>query len=197
MAASPFDQISQPRLLVGEGRDEVRFFEALLRHLKISDIQVADYGGKQKLKTFLAALPRFPGFGNLQSLAITRDADDDATGALQSIQSAVSAAALPAELRVATYVLHGANVAGALESLCMQTVSDQPIGECIERYLVCASESGVKAEWSVGNAGKARLQAWLAVQQEPGLRLGEAAQAGLIDWDAASLAELRNFIVNH
>lgn len=46
MAASPFDQISQPKLLVGEGRDEVRFFEALLRYLKISDIQVAEYGGK-------------------------------------------------------------------------------------------------------------------------------------------------------
>lgn len=196
MAASPFDQILQPRLLAGEGRDEVRFFEAWLRYLKIGDIQVVEYGGKQKLKTFLAALPRFPGFGMLQSLGITRDADDDAGGTLQSIQSAVSAAALPAELRVVTHVLPGANAAGALESLCMQTVSGLPIGECIEKYLACASESGLKTAWSVGNAAKARLQAWLAVQQEPGLRLGEAAQAGVIDWEAASLAELRSFIVN-
>ncbi len=195
MAASPFDQISQRKLLVGEGRDEVRFFEALLRYSKISDIQVAEYGGKQKLKAFLAALPRFPGFANLQCLGITRDADNDAAGALQSIESALAAAALPAELRIARYVMPGANAAGALESLCVQTFSGLPIGECIERYLICASEAGLKSEWSVGNAAKARLQAWLAVQQEPGLRLGEAAQAGIIDWSAAPLAELRSFIV--
>ena len=196
MAASPFDQVSQPRLLVGEGRDEVRFFEALLRHLKITDVQLVDYGGKQQLKPFLVTLPRIPGFVGLQALGITRDADDDALGALQSIDSALVAAALPAELRIAKYVMPGANAAGELETLCIQTISNLPVNDCIEKFLLCASDAGFKQEWSVGNAAKARLQTWLSVQREPGLRLGEAAQAGIIDWEAASLAGLRSFIAN-
>ncbi len=38
--------ISQPKLLLGEGKDEVLFFSALLKHLQIKDIQVVQYGGK-------------------------------------------------------------------------------------------------------------------------------------------------------
>jgi hypothetical protein len=196
MAASPFEQIVQPKLLVGEGQDEVRFFESLLRHLKLTDIQVVGYGGKQRLKQFITTLPRIPGFAGLQALGITRDADDDARGALQGLDSAIAAAALPAELRIATHVLPGANSPGALESLCIQAISNLPISDCIEKYVLCASKSGLKQQWSVGNAAKARLQAWLSMQQEPGLRLGEAAQAGIVDWEAASLAGLRDFIVN-
>ena len=196
MAASPFDQIVQPRLLVGEGRDEARFFESLLRHLKITDVQVVDYGGKPKLKPFLVTLPRIPGFAGLQALGVTRDADDDAVGALQSIESALSSAPLPPNLRIAKYVMPGANAPGALENLCIQSVSTSPVSDCIERYVLCAAETGLKHEWSVGNSAKARLQAWLSVQRDPGLRLGEAAQAGIIDWDASSFEPLRSFITN-
>jgi len=44
-------QISKPKLLIGEGLEEVLFFNALLSYLKISDVQVEQYGGKQKLVT--------------------------------------------------------------------------------------------------------------------------------------------------
>ena len=195
MGASPFAEIVQPKLLAGEGRDEVRFFESLLRHLKITDIQVVEYGGKQRLKPFIGTLPRIPGFAGLQSFGITRDADDDAAGALQSIDLAVQAAALPSDLRISKYVLPGANAPGALESLCIRAISSSPIGDCIEKHVICAAEAGLKHEWSVCNGAKARMQVWLSLQREPGLRLGEAAQANIIDWNAESLAPLRNFVV--
>lgn len=38
------------RQLFVEGRDEVLFFRALLRHLRIDDIQVRDYEGKDNLR---------------------------------------------------------------------------------------------------------------------------------------------------
>ncbi len=47
--------IAKPILLLGEGKDEVGFFEALLEDLQRSDIQVEDYQGKDKL-------PRLPGW---------------------------------------------------------------------------------------------------------------------------------------
>lgn len=194
MAAAPFDRIVQPKLLVGEGLDEVRFFEALIRYLKIPDLQVAGYGGKQRLKQFIATLPRIPGFAGLQVLGITRDSDDDAAGAAQSIDSALQGAILPHALRVERFLAPGGNDSGALESICLRAISGLPVHGCIEQYLHCAAKAGFGNVWSIGNAAKARLQAWLSIQNQPGLRLGEAAQAGLIDWEAPTFAELRAFV---
>jgi hypothetical protein len=181
-------------MLVGEGRDEVRFFESLLRHMALTDIQIVDYGGKQKLRPFLATLPRIPGFNGLQSLGITRDADEDPVAASQSVNSAVASANLPPTLSVSTYVMPQPDSPGALENLCLATIAGAPLDQCLDRYFDCAAEAGTRHSWSVGNAAKARLQAWLAVQSEPGLRLGEAAQAGLINWEAPRLEPLRSFV---
>jgi hypothetical protein len=83
-------QITKPKLLVGEGVDEVRFFEALLAHLGIRDIQVMEFGGKTRLAGFLRTLVApIPGYDQLISLAITRDADLDATGAFQSVSASL------------------------------------------------------------------------------------------------------------
>ena len=196
MASSPFDQIVKPRLLVGEGRDEVNFFESLLTDLQIYDVQVVDYGGKPKLKPFLATLPRIPGFSGLQAIGITQDADDDPAAAVQSIEHAIHAAALPAGLRTSKFVMPGENTPGALESLCNLAIAKTSLGSCIESYLICAVEAGLEQKWSIGNAAKARLQAWLAVQNEPGKRLGEAARTGLLNWDDTSFGPLKSFITN-
>lgn len=61
--------LAKPKLLLGEGKDEVRFFNALLAYLGISDIQVVDYGGKTRLKDYLEALAQTPisGFAGLVS----------------------------------------------------------------------------------------------------------------------------------
>lgn len=194
MPASPFVEIIQPKLLVGEGREEVLFFESWLQRLGISDVQVIDYSGKAKLKSFLVTLPRIPGFGRLHTLGITRDADDDPAGAEQSVQAALGSASLPPELRIATYIMPGENKAGALETICLETLRQQPVETCIESYLRCAQEAGLRNEWSIGNAAKSRIQAWLSVQAKPGMRLGEAARAGVIDWDASCLGSLRAFL---
>ncbi len=196
MAASPFERIVYPKLLIGEGQDEVRFFEAFLRHLKIANVQVIGYGGKQKLRQFVGTLPRIPGFAGLESLGVTRDADDDPAAAAQSIDSALQATVFPGALKVTKYVMPGRESSGALESVCMSAFAGLPIERCIERYLLCATEAGCVNEWSIGNAAKARLQTWLAVQSSPGFRLGEAAQAGLIQWDSPAFDDLRSFITS-
>src|SRR5258708_735205 len=100
MPAKVFAQIEKRKLLAGEGRDETEFFDALLKHLEVTDVQVVDYGGKRKMKDFLAALPRIPGFAELQSLGITRDADDNPDGARQSIDDAIANAKFPQPLQV-------------------------------------------------------------------------------------------------
>jgi hypothetical protein len=82
--------ITSTKLLLGEGKDEVRFFNALLVHLGIADIQVTDYGGKTQLKDYLKALAKTPGFVGLASLAITRDSDSDVAAAFASVNGALA-----------------------------------------------------------------------------------------------------------
>ena len=194
MPADPFQAITRSKLLVGEGRDEVRFFGALLGHLHLTDVQLTDYKGKDRLGSFLKTLPRIPGFAGLRSLGVTRDADDNPAAALASIQSSLAAANLPPGLRVSVHLLPGGGAPGALETLCLQPIAALPVSACMEDFLICAERAAVHVPWSVGNEAKARVQAWLAVQDRPGSHLGEAAEAGLIDWDAPALGALRSFI---
>jgi len=42
----PGSPITKEKLLLGEGIEEVRFFNALLAHLGITNVQVDQYGGK-------------------------------------------------------------------------------------------------------------------------------------------------------
>ena len=69
------EEISKPKLLLCEGREDVLFFNAFLAHLQITAIQVEQYGGTPKLHATLKALPKRPDFTFITSLAITRDAD--------------------------------------------------------------------------------------------------------------------------
>ena len=55
MAEAP-REISKPKLLIGEGWEEVYFFSALLNRLGLNDIQVEQYGGKAKLSPYLRNL---------------------------------------------------------------------------------------------------------------------------------------------
>ncbi len=194
MPSSPFKKILQPKLVVGEGSEEVLFFESWLKHLEISDTQVVEYKGKSMLKPFLAALHRFPGFDRLETLAITRDADDDPVGAEQSVNAALADAGLPSHLRVEIYILPEKNKAGALENVCLETIREQPIETCIESYLRCAQQADLNYDWNIGDAAKSRIRAWLSVQAIPDLRLGEAACAGFLNWEAPCLDGLRVFL---
>jgi hypothetical protein len=49
MSSTP-QALSKPKLLIGEGKEEVDFFTAFLNHLNISNVQVEQYGGKQFCK---------------------------------------------------------------------------------------------------------------------------------------------------
>ena len=80
MPPSP-QPLSQPRLLIGEGAEDVRFCMALLKHLGISEVHTETYGGKTGLRSYLRAVSLRPGFGQVRTLAIIRDADTDATSA--------------------------------------------------------------------------------------------------------------------
>src|SRR5678816_2080749 len=100
----PLAEIRQPKQLVVEGRSAVAFFSALLDHLQISDVQVQNLGGISEIRGNLKALANAPGFrAVVSSLAVIRDAEENPTGALQSVQDALKVVQLPVPRTVATF----------------------------------------------------------------------------------------------
>jgi hypothetical protein len=215
--------IVKPKLLLGEGKDEVIFFEGLLKFLGIVDVQVLDYSGRYNIVAGLSAIVKLPGFDSLQSLGITRDADyfdnlgnsllpkdgtiGEAQAAFDSVCNAlrVSAPHLPLPVRllakataaskptVSIYILPDCSQPGMLEDLCLRSVRETPVNQCIDDYFTCVAQQTGHAHPD-HKLSKARIHAWLATQIEPDLRLGEAASKGYWDFTHPTFDNLKQFL---
>jgi hypothetical protein len=197
-------QLSQPKLLIGEGNEEVLFFRALLKHLQITDVQVEQYGGKQGLGTFLKQLYLITsGYQNLVSLGITRDADDSAKNAFESVCGFLKNNNLPLpkkpqeivgdKPKISVLIIPDYQDSGMLEDICLEAVKTDSAIQCIDEFFKCVSSQVGRIP---GEMNKARLRVWLASQIKPDLRLGEAAQKGYFDWDSPAFEGLKQFLQN-
>jgi len=193
--------ISQPKLLIGEGAEEVRFFNAMLNHLKLDDIRVEEYGGKRKLSRYLQELLVRPSYRDVVSIGITRDADDDASTAFQSVCGVLTNIGLAAPAatevfvgdrpKVGIFILPDGRNSGMLEDLCLAAIQSYPDVKCVDEYFKCIYE---RANRQPNNLAKARVHAWLASQVEPDRRLGEAAEVGYWPWDSPAFDSLKQFL---
>lgn len=197
-----FERIEQAKLLLGEGVEEVRFFKALLTHLSLTGIQVAQTGGKgHRMHEFLRALPSFPGFSSLTALGVTRDADDDPGKAFQSVRNSLIDSGMDApeepliassgKPRVSVFIFPDCASSGMLESLCLEAVSENPAVKCVDAYFDCVKRETGQVPT---NMWKARTHAWLASRAKPDKRLGEAAEAGDWPFDNAAFNQLSRFL---
>ena len=170
------------------------------------------YGGKDNLSRFLAALGDMPGFRDVTALGITRDADgsiepdelrtsESAINAFRSVRGALHGAgfsvpAAPVEIadgepKVGVYILPDCKGNGMLEDLCLASIQNDPAFRCLDAFFACAREH---SDLYPGNMAKARLHAWLATRRRPDLRLGEAAENGIWDWDHETFGPIKNFL---
>jgi hypothetical protein len=194
-------KIEQPKVLVVEGREEELFFGALIKHLGLWNIQIMPIGGKEKLRKNLKALANSPGFSEVISLGVVRDADANPDSAFQSVRDALQAAGLPTperslmpvdgRPRVAVLILPDACIPGMLEDLCLRAVAQDPAMPCVEQYFKCLQQAGLSLP---DNMSKAKVQAFLASRRKAGLRLGEAAEAGYWPWNDDAFKQVRDFL---
>jgi hypothetical protein len=189
----------KPKLLLGEGEDEKSFFEALLAHMGLAEIQVIQYGGKTRLGGYLQALVASSGFhDSVFSLGITRDADGVVADAMKSIDGILKKSALPSpggaakgsRPRVAIFILPDQASPGMLEDLCLRALATNPECACLDGYFDCIRD----AKDLPSNMSKARMRAWLSSQEPPDLDLGMAAKKGLIPWSSPVFDPLKTFL---
>jgi hypothetical protein len=192
--------LTKPKLLVGEGKEEVFFFEALLKQLNIADVQLEQCRGKTKLHDYVATLPKRPGFANLTAVGVTRDADNDANAAFQSVCAALGNAQMAAPQtsgtftaghpRVGVFILPDCQQSGMLEDLCLASVAGDLAMPCVDGFMRCVENNGRRPD----NIAKARVHAWLASHVVPDKRLGEAALAGYWDWNNPAFDLIKQFV---
>lgn len=195
-------EITQPKFLIGEGQEEVRFFNAFLKHLGRQDVQVENYSAKPQLRRYLKALRTRPGFSQVVTLCIAQDADNSAASAFQSVCDASRNAGLAAPERpsqmagespcVGVLILPDGERPGMLEDLCLDAVKADFAIPCVDRYFQCFSEQNHRQP---NNIAEARVHAWLASQVVPDLRLGEAAEKGYWPWTAPAFGAFKTFLL--
>lgn len=197
------DSIEQAKLLVVEGADDARLFNALLSHIGVSGIQVVDAGGKDKIRQTLKVIPSSPNYSKVSSIGVVRDADANAGRAFQSVQDALRDANLPSPdaplslvgtaIRVAVLIAPYGEPSGTIEDVCLESVAGDAAMRCVRDYLNCIKDSVAEAE-RPNNLRKAEAQAFLASRERPGLRLGEAASAGYWDFEHAAFEPFKRLL---
>ena len=207
MAGQSPTTITKRNVLAVEGADENNFFQVLLRHAAITEIQIVEAGGKNQFKNRLPELLMIPGFylpdGSpfVERLAIVRDKDQD--DAFQSIANIVQKAGLAppgkhgefsdGDPKVGIFIMPGEQATGTmLEDLCLEAVQMHPAMECVREFAACI-ERLLNAPT---NSSKAQCQAFLAAQPEIVNCVGLGAQKGYWDLDSPSLDELKAFLMH-
>ena len=196
--------IEQPKQLIVEGNDDARVFASLSRYLGIQDIQIWQCGGYQNIRGVLRTVVGLEDFDLVSSLAVVADANSSRNARIQSIQSALSHAGLPTpsaplevesdgRLSVTYLVVPHNRDTGMIEDVCLDSVSDDPAMDCIDSYFECigdANTPGPRQAWS----SKARLHAFLASRDRPDLRIGEAAERGVWQFEDTAFDPLKDLL---
>lgn len=194
--------ICQKKVLAVEGKDEVNFFDALLRYVGVTDFKTYDVAGKSQFKNKLPALIKTSGFSEVEVFAVIRDADEDATASFISIKNILKKEGLkpPTQMNrfsdgepiVGIFIMPGNSDKGMLEDLCLRTVKNHPAMECVNIFSDCIS----KLENPPNNLTKSKAQAFLAAMPEIVSSVGIGTRKGYWDFDSKELTELISFINN-
>lgn len=198
--------VDRPYVVAVEGKTDKRFFDWMAGKLDLSHgILVWQYDGVSNLKPKIKALTKTEGFRMVAALGVVMDADDHPDRQYQRICGALCEAGLslsrdklvPVEEGPMLFmlILPGKNEQGAIEAVCLKSVQGDPLMPCVERFSRCVEE-----EWGASpeaRLGKMRLQAFLATREDdPELRLGEAAEKGVWPFDHPAFDEIRAFLKN-
>ncbi len=198
------------KLIAVEGQDEVCFFNELLNHIEIRDVEVREVGGKDQFKDKFAGFIKLRRFDELESIAFVCDADKKSAvrsfnslcGIIENVTAEEPSFSgnivLPSRMgefsegnpKIGIYVMPNNSECGMLENLCLDSVEDDPAMECVNEFLECALQLDEKPK----NKAKAKVQTFLASKEEIVNRLGLGAMKGYWKFESPAWDELKTFI---
>ncbi len=198
------ETITHKKLLLAEGRDAELFLVWAGRHFRPEiDFQVMNFGGIKELTNFLKLLTNDESYDNVETIVVARDAETDDKAATNSIQHSMTQANMPVPQKPFEYTQNSSvktafmifpgpeHREGRLEDLCLLTVEDDPLLECVEDYLECAKAKGEP----LPRIHKSKLHCFLAGKKDyAGLPIGLAAREKAWNFDHSSLEPFKKII---
>ena len=157
-------------------------------------------GGKTQFKNKFNVLRKTPNFNKISILGICQDADDDPAGRFNSIINVLKTAGFKCpnkpyifskyKPKIGIFIMPGGNNHGALEDLCLKLVYDDPVLDCVEKYIRCLKDIDIHPK----NLAKAKIQTYLASKQEIVSAIGLAAKKRYWNFNSPYLEELKSFL---
>jgi hypothetical protein len=193
-------EITNPKVIAVEGKDEKNFFTALIINLRMSDFQIIEFEGKTNFRTGIRSIVNIPGFRNVRYFALIRDADEfPPQSAFESIRQSLSQTNLPVPAQLNTFtqttpsvgvfIMPGSSEVGMLEDLCLSSIKEYPINACIDSFLECSEEKPQ-------NESKSRILCYLSTKSPLVNSLGLGALKGYWDFNSPSFDEIKSFLEN-
>ncbi len=217
-------KITQPKLILVEGKDDKYFFQYLMKHICLEDCQVINVEGKDNFSNVFKSIMLLPGFNTVNSLAFIRDADNDCRKSFNEIisiiksnnRSLIKTAATISypdkpgvffninNLKIGTFILPNNSNPGMIEDICLNSCSTRPAIECIDSYVQCLKSkldrktdeisSNNSSNYFPKNESKMKMLVFLASLYEYSNNIGDAAQKGSWDFNHSSFIELISFL---
>lgn len=198
------EPITKKKLILAEGRDAELFLVWASRHFRHEiDFQVMDFGGIKELTNFLMLLANDESYDDVETIIVARDAETDAKAAIDSIKNSMKQANIPvpeepfeyirsATLKTAFMIFPGPKKQnGRLEDLCLSTVKNDPLLECVDDYLECAKAKGEQ----LPRIHKSKLHCFLAGKKDfAGLPIGLASRENAWDFEHPALEPFKRII---
>ena len=202
-------------LILCEGKDEYNFLIQYLNSEALSDqpelsntVQVEDFGGNDELLTKLLLWSKAPGFENLKTLIVIRDAESNASSSAQKIIHAFKETGLPVpscphqfaysdSLKTGFLLFpecSSTQVCGTLEDLCLSIIneSEGEVLTVVNSFLSSIEEQHIR---SFPRRFKAQLHTYLSITDRfVSLKVGEAAKAGAFNWKSPCLSSIKSFL---
>ena len=192
-------QIEKQRLLLVEGKDEINFFEAILKD-SINNIQIIEVGGKSRFREALKALSLAPEFDKVIALGVVRDADDDYKATFQSVSDGLSDINIIPPLdpvfftktkpSSGIFIMPSFNQKGSIEDLCLEGVKDNREMVCVNDFLNCLKAINPNLK----QISKRKCLAFLATQDELKNNVGLAAKKGYWNFSSKLYNSLKTFL---
>jgi hypothetical protein len=198
------EKIEKENVLAVEGKDEKNFFDALLKFLSISNVQIIDVGGKDNFKNRFPVYIQSEGaLSKIRNIGFVRDAEKhEATSAFQSICSVLANYNLPCPVeinkliekdgkKINIFIMPNNNDCGMLENLCVASIESTDIFECIKCYVKCYKGKINEEKYILA---KAQILAYLSTRTPIVNSLGLAAQQNVWDFSHECFNEVRIFL---
>jgi hypothetical protein len=201
--SDPKLRVESDKLLIVEGIDDKNIVEACLKWWSIEGFQVMQVGGKTNLKDGLESTLAGARVEHvdISAIGIMRDADDNASGAFDSVNRVLGQFELPAPLysgsiilgppRVGVYIFPDCKAEGAIEQLCWRAVKDTDAGKCASGYVQCLETAGA---FEAKDRDKSLANAYISSKENPWVPIGIAALQNYWPFDHPAFSDVKRFL---